>query len=257
MILLLLLAMGFGISFDVDRLFFAVDDQDRTPESRAVIDEFASIRQFELQEAFSGPAELNARIGRGDLTLALEIPDGSGRSPAKGETPEVSLNVLSLAVMKLRAIRRDKVMTVLMIYVFTVAILIVSNGASTEVRGVSVAVVDEDRSQHSGGLIDAIQPPLFAEPALVSSAEAARGQTGGEYILAISIPLDFERGLSRPDRLARDRRRHGARRGGFRAGEFRLPPPVPSEFRRHMVHRRDAVDEQRDDLGADPRRLGS
>jgi len=88
---ILLLTMGYGISFDVDRLTFAVHDQDRSPESRRLVDEFASIKQFEEGPPFSSIGALDDRMGRGDLTVALEIPDGYGRDLTRGDVPEISL----------------------------------------------------------------------------------------------------------------------------------------------------------------------
>ncbi len=88
---LLLLAMGFGISFDVDKLSFAVNDQDRTPQSRELVAQFSSIKQFDEQAPFVDEKELDDRMGRGALTLALEIPDGFGKSLVIGEVPEVSI----------------------------------------------------------------------------------------------------------------------------------------------------------------------
>ena len=89
--ILLLLTMGYGISFDVDELSFAVNDQDRTPESRALVEAFTSIPQFAGTPDFATLDELDARMGRGDLALALEIPDGFGRDLHRGDTPEISL----------------------------------------------------------------------------------------------------------------------------------------------------------------------
>ncbi|MFD2173796.1 ribosome-associated ATPase/putative transporter RbbA [Rhodobacter lacus] len=89
---ILLLTMGFGISFDVDRLRFAVNDQDRTPESRWLIDSFSAIPQFEREADFTGPDALNHRMERGTPTLAIEIPEGFGRDIHRGlRPPEVSL----------------------------------------------------------------------------------------------------------------------------------------------------------------------
>ncbi|MBR9839985.1 MAG: ABC transporter permease [Rhodobacteraceae bacterium] len=104
-------------------------------------------------------------------------------------------NTLRLTMKELRAIRRDRVMIVLMIYVFTVAIWMVTSAASTEVRDLSVAVVDEDHSPLSGRLIDEIRPPLFAAPELLAPSEAAQAQTDGRFVLVLAIPPDFERDL--------------------------------------------------------------
>ena len=45
--LLLMLAFGFGISFDVENLKFAAYDQDNTMESRQLVEAFSSSRYFE------------------------------------------------------------------------------------------------------------------------------------------------------------------------------------------------------------------
>ncbi|RAP40074.1 hypothetical protein BYZ73_16805 [Rhodovulum viride] len=105
------------------------------------------------------------------------------------------LNTLRLTLKELSAIRRDRVMVALIIYVFTAATWLVSNAASTEIRDLAVAVVDEDRSPLSHRLTDAIRPPLFAEPEVLSPAEAARAQDEGRYVLVLSIPPGFERDL--------------------------------------------------------------
>jgi len=104
-------------------------------------------------------------------------------------------NILWLTGKELRAIRGDRVMLVLIAYVFTVAVWLVSDAAKTEVNDLSVAVVDEDHSPLSARLIDAIQPPLYATPALLTPSEAEAAQKNGERVLVLSIPPDFERDL--------------------------------------------------------------
>jgi ABC-2 type transport system permease protein len=104
-------------------------------------------------------------------------------------------NILWLTGKELRAIRGDRVMLVLIVYVFTLAVWMVADAAKTEVDHLSVAVVDEDRSPLSRRLAQSIQPPLFAPPAEISPAEAEAGQRDGRYVLVLSIPPDFERDL--------------------------------------------------------------
>ncbi|SIS53512.1 ABC transporter permease [Phaeovulum vinaykumarii] len=104
-------------------------------------------------------------------------------------------NILWLTGKELRAIRGDRVMLVLIAYVFTLAVWLVSDAASTEIDHLSVAVIDEDHSQLSARLIDAIQPPLFATPALLGPAEAEAAQRDGREVLVLAIPPDFERDL--------------------------------------------------------------
>ncbi|AWD22678.1 ribosome-associated ATPase/putative transporter RbbA [Fuscovulum blasticum] len=89
--LILFITMGYGISFDVDELAFAALDQDQSAESRQVIEGFTAIRQFADAGPVSGPQDLMARMGRGEIALALDIPDGFGRKLAAGEVPELSV----------------------------------------------------------------------------------------------------------------------------------------------------------------------
>lgn len=105
------------------------------------------------------------------------------------------LAILRLTVKELRALRGDTVMIVLILYVFTVAVWMVSNAASTEVHDLSVAIVDEDHSPLSGRIADTIQAPLFAPPVLLSPSDAAQAQLDGDYVILLSIPPDFERDL--------------------------------------------------------------
>ena len=55
-------------------------------------------------------------------------------------------NIYRLGIKELVSLRRDPVFSVLILYVFTVAVYVISTGASTDVRSASVAVVDEDHS---------------------------------------------------------------------------------------------------------------
>jgi ribosome-dependent ATPase len=89
--IILLITMGFGISFDVDKLSFAVNDMDHTPESRRLIEAFSSIPQFDQKDDFTSLDALDQRMERGNLTVALEIPDGFGKALHQGSAPEISL----------------------------------------------------------------------------------------------------------------------------------------------------------------------
>ncbi|MBW6419741.1 ribosome-associated ATPase/putative transporter RbbA [Celeribacter sp. PS-C1] len=89
--IILLITMGFGISFDVDKLSFAVNDMDHTPESRRLIEAFSSIPQFDQKDDFTSLDALDRQMERGNLTVALEIPDGFGKALHQGSAPEISL----------------------------------------------------------------------------------------------------------------------------------------------------------------------
>lgn len=88
---ILFITIGYGITFDVDELSFGVFDQDQSAESRMLADGFTAIKQFDETAPIDSADDLARRMGRGDLTMALEIPDGFGKALAKGEVPEVTV----------------------------------------------------------------------------------------------------------------------------------------------------------------------
>ncbi len=88
---ILMLVLGYGLSFDVEDLAFAVLDQDRTPESRAYIDNIAGSRYFHQQADAASEAELEQRMRSGELAVALILPAGYGRALKLGQAPEVGV----------------------------------------------------------------------------------------------------------------------------------------------------------------------
>ncbi|QVL47954.1 MAG: ribosome-associated ATPase/putative transporter RbbA [Thiocapsa sp.] len=86
---ILMIAMGFGISFDVDEIAYAVLDHDRTPASRDYLEHFAGSTWFFEQAPPGDAAEMWRRLESGRLTLAIEIPPGFGRDVQRGARPEV------------------------------------------------------------------------------------------------------------------------------------------------------------------------
>jgi ribosome-dependent ATPase len=81
--------MGYGISFDVDQIRFAVLDRDRTPASRAYIEQFSGSAWFAEQAPIADDAQMLERLRGGALTLAVEIPPGFGRDLGRGTPTEV------------------------------------------------------------------------------------------------------------------------------------------------------------------------
>ncbi|MEE4011172.1 ABC transporter permease [Roseibium sp. FZY0029] len=104
-------------------------------------------------------------------------------------------HILLLTVKELRAIRGDKLMLALIVYVFTIATYMVSYAVSTDIKDLSTAVVDEDHSMLSRRLADVVQPPLFAAPVQLDPKEAEAALKRGDHVLILSIPPNFERDL--------------------------------------------------------------
>ncbi|NIA67860.1 ribosome-associated ATPase/putative transporter RbbA [Pelagibius litoralis] len=86
----LMLVFGYGISFDVEDLTYAVLDRDRTPESRSYLEGLAGSRYFLEQPALATHREMDHRLKSGEIALAIEIPPGFGKDLLQGRTPEVA-----------------------------------------------------------------------------------------------------------------------------------------------------------------------
>jgi len=88
---ILMITFGFGISFDVENLPFAVYDQDQTLESRELVESFSGSRYFIQRADISSTDEMEYRLKSGELKLAIEIPPGFGRDLASTRQPEVAV----------------------------------------------------------------------------------------------------------------------------------------------------------------------
>jgi ribosome-dependent ATPase len=89
--LLLMVAMGYGISFDVERIRYAVLDYDRSPQSRLYLEQFSGSGYFERQPDIIDGADLTRSLTADDYTVAIEIPPGFGRSVRGGLPTEIAV----------------------------------------------------------------------------------------------------------------------------------------------------------------------
>jgi ABC-2 type transport system permease protein len=88
----MLLLFGYGVSFDLDRLPLAVADEDRTPESRALVSAFTASGELVIA-ARVAPAEAEELFRRGRVVAALVVRPGYGRDLARGAPGEAALLV--------------------------------------------------------------------------------------------------------------------------------------------------------------------
>jgi ribosome-dependent ATPase len=91
---LLMLVFGFGITTDVEHIRYAAFDRDRSPESRAYLDQFAgsSVYFTPTQAVYDDDAGLE-RMKSDDISLLLEIPPNFGRDFRRGAAPDVLAQV--------------------------------------------------------------------------------------------------------------------------------------------------------------------
>lgn len=89
--ILLMLALGYGITMDVEDLKFAVLDSDQTPQSREFIQNIAGSRYFIEHAPLQSFDELDQRMKTGDLSVALVIPPGFGEDLKRGRYAEIAV----------------------------------------------------------------------------------------------------------------------------------------------------------------------
>lgn len=91
--ILLMLAFGYGISFDIENLQMAAFDQDDTPQSRELLDGFSGSRYFSVQTPITSAAQADRRLRSGNTQIVVEVPSGFGRDLLNGARPEVDATV--------------------------------------------------------------------------------------------------------------------------------------------------------------------
>ena len=83
--LVLMVVIGFGISFDVEDLHFAVLDRDQSTLSQSYVQSLSGSRYFIEQPPLTSYEELDRRMRAGQIAVALEIPPGFGRDILRGK----------------------------------------------------------------------------------------------------------------------------------------------------------------------------
>ena len=87
--IILAIAMANGISFDVEKLNYAVLDQDKSQESHRFLENFSSSRYFQQKPQIALRSDLDRRLKSGELKFVLIIPPDFGRDLLKGHIPNV------------------------------------------------------------------------------------------------------------------------------------------------------------------------
>jgi len=105
------------------------------------------------------------------------------------------INIYRLGIKELFSLRYDPVMVFLIFYSFTFSIYMIAKGNVTGVVNAAVAIVDEDRSQLSRRINDALLAPQFLPPAQIALNEIDTAMDAGRYTFVIDIPPDFQADL--------------------------------------------------------------
>jgi ABC-2 type transport system permease protein len=101
-------------------------------------------------------------------------------------------NIFRLGIKELFSLRYDPVMLFLIAYMFSFAVIESSQNSVAGVNNAAVAIVDEDRSQLSRRISDALLPPYFQAPEQLAIDEIDTAMESGRYTFVIDIPPDFQ-----------------------------------------------------------------
>lgn len=102
-------------------------------------------------------------------------------------------NIVQLSFKELHSLLRDPIMLVLIVYAFSLSIYTAATAMPETLNKAPIAVIDEDRSQLSQQIIDAMYPPYFTPPVLISPAELNARMDAGIDTFALHIPTGFQR----------------------------------------------------------------
>ena len=103
------------------------------------------------------------------------------------------VDIFWLGTKELRSVLSDPVMVGLIIFSFSIAVYSQARAISESVNNASVAIIDEDQSTLSRAIANALYPPYFQQPELISPAEADQAMDQDRFMFVVKIPPKFER----------------------------------------------------------------
>ncbi len=115
-------------------------------------------------------------------------------SPLQAKTPRrlPLANVRWLVGKELLGLWRDRALLVLVVYAFTLAIVLQANGMKHDLNRAAVAVVDEDNSALSNAILDALLPPSFQRPVPIAPQDVDPVMDAARYTFVLNFPPNFQ-----------------------------------------------------------------
>jgi ABC-2 type transport system permease protein len=107
------------------------------------------------------------------------------------------INIFWLGTKELRSVLGDIFMVALIVWAFSFQIYARSTATSESVNNASVAIVDEDHSTLSRAIVNALYPPYFKEPVLISPDEVDQAMDQDRFMFVVAIPPKFEEDVRR------------------------------------------------------------
>jgi ABC-2 type transport system permease protein len=102
-------------------------------------------------------------------------------------------NIYWLGVKELRSFLHDFVLLGLVVYSFSLAVVMQARSNSQELHNASLGIVDEDHSELSRRIAHAFLPPLFQPPQLIAERDIVPLMNKGRYTFVVDIPPNFQR----------------------------------------------------------------
>jgi len=102
-------------------------------------------------------------------------------------------NIFWLGTKELRALARDPLMIIFMIWAFGGSIYTQATGMGETVNNAAIAIVDEDQSTLSRSIADLFYPPYFQFAKSIGANEIDRAMDAGLYTFVMVIPNGFEK----------------------------------------------------------------
>ena len=106
-------------------------------------------------------------------------------------------HIFHLGIKEMLSLARDPVLLFLIAYCFTFSVYTPAKSAVMDVINASVALVDEDDSQLSRQIRDALLPPLFLPARLLSFSQINNAMNSGQFTFIIDLPRKFQSDVSK------------------------------------------------------------
>lgn len=103
--------------------------------------------------------------------------------------------VFNLGLKEFSSLGRDMALLVLIIFMFSGVIYSNAKAKPDALNKAAIAVVDEDRSQLSQRMIDALHEPFFLPPRQIDRRQIDTGMDAGLDTFVLNIPAGFQRDL--------------------------------------------------------------
>ena len=103
------------------------------------------------------------------------------------------LNIFHLGIKEIRSLGHDKLILVIISFMFSVQIYAIATGLPQSLNRAPIAIIDEDRSPLSERISNAFYPPHFLPPKIIGLYQADPGMDAGLYTFVLDIPPNFQR----------------------------------------------------------------